>query len=144
MRSRKVHEAQGLRIFVAVLEIGDEVTDCLTRLAREERLTAAQVSAIGAFETATLAFFDWEKKEYEKIPVQEQTEVLSLAGDIADEKGEPKLHLHAVLGRRGGATIGGHLMQARIRPTLEVIVTESPAHLRRAHDEQSGLALIRP
>ena len=144
MRSRKVHEAQGLRIFVAVLEIGDEVTDCLTRLAREERLTAAQVSAIGAFETATLAFFDWEKKEYEKIPVQEQTEVLSLAGDIADEKGEPKLHLHAVLGRRGGATIGGHLMQARVRPTLELIVTESPAHLRRVHDEQSGLALIRP
>ena len=145
MRSRKVHEAQGLRIFVAVLEIGDEVTDCLTRLAREERLTAAQVSAIGALETATLAFFDWEKKEYEKIPVQEQTEVLSLAGDVAtDEKGEPKLHLHAVLGRRGGATIGGHLMQARVRPTLEVIVTESPAHLRRVHDEQSGLALIRP
>jgi uncharacterized protein len=144
MRSRKVHEADGLRIFVTVLEIGDEVTDCLTRLAREQRLSAAQVSAIGAFETATLAFFDWEKKEYEKIPVQEQTEVLSLAGDIADEKGEPKLHLHAVLGRRGGATIGGHLMQARVRPTLEVIVTESPAHLRRVHDEQSGLALIRP
>ena len=145
MRSRKVYELDGLRILVAVLEAGDEVIDCLTRLARDERLAAAQVSAIGAFETATLAFFDWETKRYEKIPVQEQTEVLSLAGDISlDEQGGPKLHLHAVLGRRGGATVGGHLLQARVRPTLEVIVNELPAHLRRVHDARSGLALIRP
>jgi predicted DNA-binding protein with PD1-like motif len=144
MRSKLIHGADRLRIYAAVLDIGDEVTGCLTRLAADERLTAAQVSAIGAFESATLAFWDWEKKEYEKIPVQEQVVVLSLAGDMTlDEKGGPKLHLHAVLGRRGGATVGGHLLEARVRPTLEVIINESPAHLRRAHDSRSGLALIR-
>jgi predicted DNA-binding protein with PD1-like motif len=145
MQSRKVYEAQGLRIYVAVLDTGDEVTECLTRLAGDEKLTAAQVSAIGAFASATLAFFDWERKEYEKIPVYEQAEVLSLAGDIAqDEQGGPKLHLHAVLGKRGGTTVGGHLLDAHVRPTLEVILTESPAHLQRVNDSRSGLALIRP
>ena len=144
MRSRMIHEANGLRVYAAVLDIGDEAMACLTRLAADERLTAAQVTAIGAFESATLAFFDWETKEYQKIPVQEQVEVLSLAGDMTlDEHGGPTLHLHAVLGRRGGATLGGHLLEARVRPTLEVIVNESPAHLRRAHDARSGLALIR-
>ncbi len=144
MRSKLIHEADRLRIYAAVLDIGDEVAECLTRLAADERLTAGQVSAIGAFESATLAFWDWEKKDYEKIPVREQVEVLSLAGDMTlDETGGPKLHLHAVLGRRDGTTIGGHLLQARVRPTLEVIVNESPAHLRRVHDPRTGLALIR-
>ena len=144
MQSKLLHTADLLRVYIAVLDIGDEVTDCLTRLARDEQLSAAQVSAIGAFENATLAFWDWERKEYERIPVQEQAEVLSLAGDIAeDEHGGPKLHLHAVLGRRGGATVGGHLLDARVRPTLEVIINESPAHLQRVHDGRTGLALIR-
>jgi uncharacterized protein len=99
---------------------GDEVTECLTRLARDERLSAAQISAIGAFETATLAFWDWERKEYEKIPVREPVEVLPLADDMAvDETEHPKLHLHAVLGRRDHRR---HLLEARVRPTLEVIV----------------------
>jgi predicted DNA-binding protein with PD1-like motif len=145
MKSRMLHSADGLRVFIAALETGDTVVDCLTRLARDERLTAAQLTAIGAFETATLAFFDWQSKRYEEIPVREQAEVLSLVGDIVlDDQGGPKLHLHAVLGRRGGAVVGGHLMDGRVRPTLEVMVNESPAHLQRVHDPVSGLALIRP
>ena len=145
MRSRKLYEKDGLRIYVAVLDSGDAVADCLLQIAREERLNAAQVTAIGAFESATLAFFDWQSKEYEKIPVPEQAEVLSLLGDIAiDPEGEPKLHLHAVLGRRGGSVVGGHLLDARVRPTLEVMINESPAHLQRVHDSVSGVALIQP
>jgi predicted DNA-binding protein with PD1-like motif len=48
-----------------------------------------------------------------------------------------------VLGRRDGSARGGHLLSAKVRPTLEVILTESPSYLRRAHDPASGLALIR-
>lgn len=144
MQRKLVHEAAGERVYVAVLEVGDEVSECLQRLAEEESLSAAQVTAIGAFRDATLAFFDWESKAYEEIPVDEQVEVLSLNGDIAlDEYDRPKLHLHTVLGRRDGSTIGGHLMGAHVRPTLEVVITETPAFLRRVHDPHTGLALIR-
>ncbi len=123
---------------------GDEVSECLSQLAEEESLSGAQITAIGAFRDAILAFFDWETKAYEEIPVSEQVEVLSLNGDIAlDEYGRPKLHLHTVLGRRDGSTIGGHLMGGHVRPTLEVMITETPAFLRRVHDPHSGLALIR-
>jgi predicted DNA-binding protein with PD1-like motif len=144
MKSKLVHEAHGQRTFVVVLATGDEVRGCLRRLAEEERLSAAQVTAIGAFQRATLRFFDWETKAYQPIPVEEQVEVVSLNGDIAlDQEGRPKLHLHAVLGRRDGAAMGGDLEDGVVRPTLEVIVTESPAHLRRAEDPETGLALIR-
>lgn len=144
MQARQIHEAHGQRTFVAILETGDEVQACLGRFAEEQGLSAAQVTAIGAFEQATLRYFAWETKAYQPIPVQEQVEVVSLNGDIAlDTDGKPKLHLHAVLGRRDGSLVGGDLGDGRVRPTLEVVITESPAHLRRAKDPQSGLALIR-
>jgi len=144
MQSRKVHEAHGQRTFVVVLDAGEEVRETLHRFAERESLSAAQLSAIGAFERATIRFFDWESKQYQPIPLEEQVEVVSLLGDIAlAEQGGPKLHLHAVLGRRDGTAMGGDLESGRVRPTLEVVITESPAHLRRVHDPRSGLALIR-
>lgn len=143
MKSRIIHEAHGLRTFVAVLDIDDEVGACLQHFAEAENLSAAQVTAIGAFRDAVLTYWDWDTKEYQEIPVREQVEVLSLNGDITlDQSGRPKLHLHTVLGCRDGKAIGGHLKEARVRPTLEVIVTETPAHLRRRQDPESGLPLI--
>lgn len=59
-------------------------------------------------------------------------------------EGKPALHIHVVLGRRNGSALAGHLGEAHVRPTLEVIVTEPPEHLLKAHDPESGLALIRP
>jgi predicted DNA-binding protein with PD1-like motif len=144
MESRQIHESAGQRTFVLVLDSGDEVSDCLQRFADAEGLGAAQVTAIGAFRRAELAYFDWESKRYQPIPVEEQVEVLSINGDVTLEGRKRKLHLHAVLGRSDGSTRGGHLMKGEVRPTLEMIVTESPAHLCRRPDPESGLALIDP
>lgn len=143
MKSKLINNVHDLRTFAIVLEAGDEVSGALQAFAEAERLSASQVTAIGAFEEALIAFFVWDTKSYEDIPVREQVEVLSLNGDITlDDGGKPKLHLHTVLGRRDGSTIGGHLKSGRVRPTLEIIVTESPAHLRRKVDPVSGLPLI--
>ncbi|MEF2074674.1 PPC domain-containing DNA-binding protein [Consotaella aegiceratis] len=144
MRSKLLHEDAGQRTFVVVLETGDEVMESLQRVAETENLSAAQITAIGAFSDAVLAYFDWETKEYGHIPVEEQVEVASLVGDIALADGKPALHVHLVLGRRDGSALAGHLEKAHVRPTLEVVITESPAHLRKQKDPETGLALIRP
>ena len=143
MRSKLINPGPP-RTFVVVLEKGDEAVECLTRFAHEQALSASQLTAIGAFSDAVVGFFDWEKKDYIRIPVEEQVEVVALLGDVALDKGEPKLHPHIVLARRDGSTVGGHLLEGHVRPTLEVILTESPAHLQKHHDAESGLALIRP
>lgn len=145
MRFKLLEQRDGLRVYMVVLDTGEETMSALQDFARKENLTAAQVSAIGAFSDAVLFFFDWESKEYQRIPVGEQTEVASLLGDVAvGEDGDPVLHLHAVLGKRDGTALAGHLAEARVRPTLEVVLTETPAHLRRVEDRATGLALIRP
>jgi uncharacterized protein len=117
----------------------------LQTFVEKERISAAQFTAIGALSDATLNYFDWEKKQYLPIPVHEQVEVASLIGDVALlPGGKPALHIHVVLGRRDGTALAGHLSEAHVRPTLEVILTGPPAHLMKAHDLESGLALIRP
>jgi predicted DNA-binding protein with PD1-like motif len=129
--------------FALIFSTGEDPVAGLTRFAEEQRIGAASFTAIGAFSEADLGYFDWEKKDYERIPVREQVEVLSLIGDIALDGDRRKIHAHVVLGRRDGAACGGHLLSAPVRPTLEVIVEAAPAHLRRVHDPVSGLALIK-
>jgi uncharacterized protein len=145
MQWRLLHETGGERTYAVILETGDEAMACLQLFAEQEKVDAAQISAIGAFSRAVLAYFEWERKDYKKIPVEEQVEVASLLGDIAiGPDGKPAVHVHLVLGRRDGSALAGHLAEGHVRPTLEAIVTESPSYLRKVNDPASGLALIRP
>jgi len=141
MKSKLIHSGE-LKKWAVVFDSGDEVVEGLKRFAKENNLSASQLTAIGAFSGCVLGFFNFEKRDYKRIPIAEQVEVLSLIGDIAESEGEPQVHAHVVLGKSDGTAHGGHLVSAYVKPTLEVIVTESPRHLHRAHDEASGLALI--
>jgi len=143
MQYRKIHDGDGQRTFVVILQTGDEVLGSLQRFADAERILAAQLTAIGALSDVVLLYFNWQSKQYAKIPVTEQVEVASLLGDIAEgPDGKPALHVHLVVGRHDGSAMAGHLGEAHVRPTLEVIVTESPAHLHKKKDRETGLALI--
>lgn len=141
MRHKLINE-DSERTYALIMENGDEAMSSLQRFCEEQNIETARFTAIGAFSAATLGYFDWETKDYEKIPMREQVEVLTLAGDVALHEGKPKLHAHVVLGKRDGSACGGHLLDAYVRPTLEVMLIESPGHLRRAMDAESGLPLI--
>ena len=143
MKSKVLHE-NGERTYALVFDKGDEVVAELQTFARRHGVTAAHFTAIGAFSDVTLGYFAWERKDYVRIPIREQVEALALAGDVAVEDAEPKVHAHVVVGTRSGEARGGHLLEARVRPTLEVVLVESPAHLRKRHDPETGLALIHP
>jgi hypothetical protein len=138
----KILDQGGERGFVLVFQTGDEVAAGLLDFANSQQLTAAHFTAIGAFREVTLGWYNLEKQDYEKIPIREQVEVLSLVGNVALDKDKPKVHAHVVVGKRDGTAHGGHLVQAIVRPTLEVMLFESPAALRRQMDSAAGLALI--
>lgn len=142
MKEKLLHEESGQKTFALVFDTGDEVATGLLAFAKEKGLAGSHFTAIGALNDVTLGFFDWDKKDYQKIQINEQVEVLSLMGDIALNKGEPKVHAHVVMSKSDGTAHGGHLIEAHVRPTLEVILVESPEHLIRKTDEASGLALI--
>jgi uncharacterized protein len=145
MQSRPltVEQPAAPRMFALVLDTGDEFVACATGFAREQRLSGAQFSAIGAFSSVVLGYFDWDTKAYQRIAIDEQVEVVSLLGDIALKDDQPNLHPHVVVAKRDGSAWGGHLLEGRVRPTLEIVITETPAALVRRHDPTTGLALLR-
>jgi uncharacterized protein len=147
VRWRLLTDHHGTRTFVLALEAGDRVIEAIRGFAAEHDLAASEFTAIGALASARLAFFDWETKDYSDIPVDEQVEIASLNGRITRPEGgdgDPHLHVHCVLSRADGSAIAGHLMEAEVRPTAEVLVTDSPTELHRRIDLESGLAVIDP
>ena len=116
MKSKQIKESVPLT-YALVFDKGDEVMAVLSEFA--------------------------EREDYKRIPIEEQVEVLSLVGDVAvEEGGGPKIHAHVVVGKSDGSAHGGHLLEAVVWPTLEVILTEEPSHLWRRHDAETGLPLI--
>jgi predicted DNA-binding protein with PD1-like motif len=145
MKSRILTETDDGKVWLLVLESGEEVKKTLEAFAAAQAVEAASFIALGAFQRAKIGYFQWDRKSYREIPVEEQVEVITLAGDIVrGENGKPSLHAHTVLGREDGSTRGGHLLEGIVRPTLEVTLTQSPAHLVRRQHPELGLALIEP
>ena len=144
MRSKVLNEA-GERSFALIFETGDEPVSLLERLARENNVTAARFTAIGAFREVVVGYFDWEKKEYLRIPIREQVEVLSLVGNVAlAPDGSPRVHAHVVVGKADGTAHGGHLIEGHVLPRLEVMVMVSRRHRQRRIDPETRLALLDP
>jgi len=142
MNFRKIDESP--KTFILVFDIGDELADGLLQFAKEQKLSAASFKAVGALSSVRLGWFSWENKRYEpSVTLDEQVELLSLIGDVAVKDGEPVVHAHAVIGKKDGTAYGGHLLKAYMRPTCEVVLTESPARLQKFIDPKSGLALIK-
>ena len=141
MRTKLINDGRE-KTFAVIFDKGDEVAGGLLAFAKEHNLSASHFTAIGAFERVTLGFFERGRKDYKRIPIDEQVKVLSLVGDVALDGGEPKVHAHVVVGKADGTAHGGHLLEARVWPTLEVILVESPQHLQRKLDKETGLALI--
>lgn len=143
MQARKlVHEA-GRTDWCLVFDIDDEVVGTLETFAADHGIGAARFTAVGAFRRATLAYYSWQSRDYSEIPVDQQVEVTALIGDIGVNEGEPAVHAHCVLGGPDGSAIAGHLLRGVVRPTLELFLTSWDTVLRREHDDESALPLIR-
>ncbi|MDK1385345.1 DNA-binding protein [Sinorhizobium sp. 8-89] len=143
MRWRLLSKEASEEIFILVLDPGEEAFAAISEFAATQKISAASLIAIGAFEKAVVGWYDLEKRDYRRIVVDEQSEVLSLIGDIAlGEDGKRSLHAHVVLGLSDGTTRGGHFLEGTVKPTLEVTLSETPAHLRRKHHPDLGIALI--
>lgn len=143
MKTKHLQRGEGDGLWIAILDPGEKVKATLLRFAAEQNMRAASFVALGAFERAVISYFEWDRKVYKPIPIDQQVEVITLVGDVVrNEKDEADLHAHCVLGLPDGSTRGGHLLEGIVRPTLEVTITPTPAHLVRRKRPDLGIALI--
>jgi uncharacterized protein len=157
MRHKLLEHNDGRRKFVLVLDAGEEAVASIKAFAKQQDLEGSTVAGIGAFESCSFGHFNPATKEFTRNDLTVQAEVLALNGNIAGELGQndghedddgdddgPHLHLHCVVGLNDASTRGGHLIQGIVRPTMELIIEESPVHLNRGLDRASGLVLLQP
>jgi predicted DNA-binding protein with PD1-like motif len=142
MQSRQL-DNQANRIYAIVFDKGEVFPDKLIEFAKDNGLFGGWFNAIGAFSRVTLAYFDLSTNEYERNVIDEQVEVASIIGNIGVFNDEPKLHAHAVVGRRDGSSFAGHLIEGVVRPTLEIFLYDSNMRLTREIDAETGLPLLR-
>ncbi|MDP8904974.1 MAG: DNA-binding protein [Chloroflexota bacterium] len=124
------------------LESGEKVLEVLTAFAAREGIAYGAVNGIGAVRWVRLAYLNAVQKKYEAYEFEEQLEVVSLTGNVTRRDGEPFFHLHISLARPDLSLIGGHFIDAIVRPTLEVSIQQEAAAVTRVPDEASGLALM--
>jgi uncharacterized protein len=144
MQAKLVKDASDEQVYSIILYKGDEVMSGLTDFAIAHKISDAHFTAIGAISGATLAWLDLPKKMYRRIAVKQQVEVVSLIGDIAVFNGVPVIHMHAVLCKPDGSTIGGHVFELTTNPTVEVFMTVNTMVLKKKSDDASGMKLIDP
>ncbi len=130
--------------YAVIFAKGDEAFSGLLNFAEKNHITSAHFTAIGALNKATLAWFDPQRKMYKKIPIDGQVEVISMIGDIALYQGKPVVHTHMTVGTSDGTLRGGHVLDAYVSPTLEVMVTVDEIAMQKRFDPETDLTLIDP
>ena len=141
MQSRLLDDNE-TKTWAIVFDKGDEFISGLQQFAADKNLDSARFTAIGGFSDVVLQFFSRESMDYKDIPVSQQAEVLVLNGNIALDGEHRKVHAHGVIGLSDASTRGGHIGEAHVWPTLEVVLEEAPAHLKRRTEQETGLALL--
>ncbi|AXC15224.1 hypothetical protein ACPOL_5980 [Acidisarcina polymorpha] len=144
MQVKQIKDTPEEKVYAVVFRKGDEALSGLNDFANRYKVEDAHFTAIGAVSSATLGWLDLSKKMYRQIPVTEQVEVVSMIGDIATFNGKPIVHTHVVLCKSDGSTVGGHVWELNVNPTLEVFVTVNTTPLKKRPDDPSGMKLIDP
>jgi len=144
MKVRLLSENAGVKNYAIVLAKDDEVISGLSDFARQNKVTSASFTAIGAFSRVTVAWFDDARKEFKLIPIKQQVELFPMIGDIALSGEQPVVHTHVSVASSDATVRGGHLINAFVFPTLELFMTVYSTPLRKRLDEATGLKLIDP
>jgi predicted DNA-binding protein with PD1-like motif len=144
MQARLLNPGEPTKQYAVIFYQGDEAFSGLHEFAEKYHVTSAHFTAIGALNGATVGWFDPQRKMYKKIPINGQHEVIGMSGDIALYQGRPVVHTHMLVGGPDGTTQGGHVLEAYVSPTLEVMVTVDPVAMQKRLDLATDLTLIDP
>jgi len=138
------------RVFVVRLEDGDRLPEAIERLAREQGVERGFLVALGGADDGSRIVVGPE--DGTAHPVVPMVRALAGVHEFAavgtlfpDEGGKPSLHLHAALGRGGGAVAGCTRPGVGVWKVGEVVLVELlGSGARRERDAATGFSLLEP
>ena len=123
------------------LERGDKIIENLTRMCNKESIKFGFLNGIGAVGDVTLGIYDISTKKYSDKRIKKPLEVLSLSGNVTRVEGERFVHAHVVLSDEEMRAFGGHLKEATVSVTAEIILRKVDGEIKRKKDIETGLNL---
>lgn len=131
------------KTIVIRMDKGEEVVSSLKSICQKEDIKLASVSAIGAVNDITVGVFNPDTKQYKSNRFTGSFEIVSLSGTVTTMKGIPYIHLHMSVGDGNGKVFGGHLNEAKISATCEMVITLIDGEVDREYSEEIGLNLFK-
>lgn len=128
---------------VVRMDRGEEILEQLREIAAKEQIQLASVQALGAISEFTVGVFKTAEKEFSGNDFKGNYEIVSLTGTINTLNGEFYCHLHMSAGNDKGEVFGGHLQQAVVSATCEMVIRLIDGAVDRYYDEKIGLNLFR-
>ena len=130
-------------VCVVRLDPGEEILEQVKAVSLREGIRLATVQGLGAVNEITVGVFDTASKEYHANHFHGSYEIVSLTGTISTLDGAYYCHLHMSAGDDRGHVVGGHLNEARVSATAELVITILPGTVDRAFSPEIGLNLLR-
>ncbi|MCR5439335.1 hypothetical protein SAMN05216584_103119 [Selenomonas sp. WCT3] len=121
------------------LDPDDEICAALRQVAQQERIELAKVQGLGAVKRVVMGVYNVTTQQYKANTVEGVFEMLSLTGTLDTMNDEPYSHLHIVIGDEQGHAYGGHLNEAVVSATAEIVLTMLPGKIDRKKSAQTGL-----
>lgn len=128
--------------YVIRLDRGDEIIGALKDLAKKEGIGLASLTGIGAAGQVTAGVFDTREKMFKGHTWTGDLEITSISGNMNTMNEEPYTHVHVTIADEQGHAFGGHLTEAVISGTGELVLTELKGLVDRTFDEQTGLNIF--
>lgn len=129
--------------YLVRMDKGEEIVSTLTDLVKKEKIKLGRVSGIGAINRAVVGLFELDKKEYHKKEFTGDFEILSLSGNISEMYGKEYIHFHLTFGDKDFNVYGGHLNEAVISATGEIIIDVIDGTIDREFSEDLGLNILK-
>lgn len=121
------------------LDPGDEIVENILKVAKEAKITTAEVSGIGATDDFEIGVFNLETKKYDLHKFTGNHEITNLCGSISVMDNEPYQHLHITCANYEGQCVGGHLLRANISLTCEIFIRKAEGSITRKKNEDIGI-----
>ena len=139
MEYKKMKDTIYLRV-----DKGENVTETIKEVCKKEGICGGYFQGIGACSTAVLSTYIPEQNDFIDHEISGMLEMVSLMGNVTmDCDSQPFLHSHAVfsyLNQAGKTTVtAGHLKEANISYTGEIIITPAGGTIGRQFDVNAGI-----
>ena len=120
----------------------EDVIQSLSTFCKRHKIPAGSFTGLGACQKVVLSYYDLESKRYLDKNFNEDLEIASLIGNVAQFENSSVIHAHGIFSDRNYQTYGGHVKELVVSATCEIHLHVFHDSMERHFDNTTGLKLL--